>query len=268
MAGDPYAGLETLSVQRREGILLITLDRPDSLNAIDEAMTTELQQVLKAADRDEAVRCVVITGAGRGFCSGQDLGDLSYEEGSPPSFGEELRRRYNPLIRRIRTLEKPVVAAVNGVAAGAGASLALASDLRIASEEASFVEAFVRVGLIPDSGGTFILPLLVGMARAAEMAFTGRKVDAAEALEWGLVNRVVAPAELMDETMTLASELADLPTKAIGLTKRAFNRKLMPDLETDLEYEAYLQEIAGRTEDHTEGVEAFLEKRKPEFKGT
>ncbi len=267
MAGAGNEDFETLTVVRTGGVLVITLDRPDSLNAIDETMTTELQRVFKEADRDEEVRCVVLTGAGRGFCSGQDLGDLSYSEDGPPSFGKELRRRYNPLIRRIRTIEKPVIAAVNGVAAGAGASLALACDLRIASEEASFVEAFVKVGLIPDSGGTFILPALVGAARAAEMAFTGRKVDAETALAWGLVNRVVPPGELLEETMTLASELAALPTRAIGLSKRAFNRKLTPDLEADLEYEAYLQEIAGRTEDHMEGVQAFLEKRKPEFRG-
>ena len=258
---------ETITTVLEEGVLVITLDRPESLNAVNEAMTSELLDALKNAERDDQVRCVLLTGAGRGFCSGQDLGDIQNSDGGAPELGKTVRRRYNPLIRKIRNMEKPVIAAVNGVAAGAGASLALACDLRIAARSATFVEAFVRVGLIPDSGGTTILPALVGLARAAELAFTGRKVEAEEAERIGLVNRVVPDEQLVDEAMELASELAALPTKAIGLTKRAFNRAVLPDLDRRLDYEADLQEIAGRTEDHAEGVKAFLEKRPPEYRG-
>jgi 2-(1,2-epoxy-1,2-dihydrophenyl)acetyl-CoA isomerase len=190
-----------------------------------------------------------------------------YGKPEPPSLGPYVCDLYTPLVLSIRRIEKPVIAAINGVAAGAGASIALACDLRIASENASIVEAFVRVGLIPDTAGTVILPLLVGLAKASELAFTGSRVDAEEALRLGLVNRVVPADELVPATLAWAQELAALPTRAIGLTKRGFNRSLLPELEAILEHEAQLMEEAGRTHDHQEGVMAFLEKRKPEFTG-
>lgn len=247
-----------------DGVLTITLNRPDVLNAISEQLTTDLSEAARLADRMPEVRCVVLTGAGRGFCSGQDLRDQGIGE---ISYGDSLRRRYNPIILRIRTMEKPVIAAVNGVAAGAGCNLALAADLRIASDRASFIEVFSRVGLIPDSGGTFTLPRLVGLAKAMELAYLADPIDAAEALRIGLVNRVVPHDELATVAGDLARRLAEGPTRGFGLTKRAFNYALNAPLDAALEYEAHMQEIAGHTADHREGVTAFLEKRKPRFEG-
>jgi len=260
---------ETLLAELSEGVLTLTLNRPDSLNAFNDRMTDELKDALKNAERDAQVRAVLITGAGRAFSSGQDLADLKerYRPGVVPELGGRLRKDYNPIIRRLRTLEKPVIAAVNGVAAGAGASLAFACDLRIASEKASFVEAFIHVGLVPDSGSSYFLPRLVGTGKALEMCLTGEKVDAAQALGLGLVSRVVAPDALLGEAASLAARLAKLPTRAIGLTKRLINESMTGSLDAQLELEAFHQETAGKTEDHVEGVLAFLEKRKPEFRG-
>ena len=247
----------------------ITLNRPNSLNAFNDLMLKELTKAVRAAEKDPAVRCLVITGAGRGFSSGQDLaeGRERYNSDQPLELGSHLRAMYNPLILKIRTLEKPVIASVNGVAAGAGCSLALACDIRIAAESASFIEAFIKVGLVPDSGSTFMLPRLIGVSRAMEMAFTGRKIKTDEALRIGLVNQVVPDDQLAQETAALARKLADLPTRAIGLTKRAINAAWRADLETQLDYEAMLQTTAGQTQDHREGVTAFLEKRRPTFQG-
>jgi len=246
---------ETILSETVDGVLTLTLNRPDVLNAVTDTMLAELQDALRSAERNAAVRCIVLTGAGRGFCAGQDLNARSAAaDGRRVSVGEHLRHGYNPLVQRIRGIEKPVIAAVNGVAAGAGANLALACDLRIASETASFVQAFVKIGLVPDSGGTVFLPMLVGYAKAAELAFTGDRIGAEESLRLGLVNQVVPAAALMQTTHALATRLAALPTRAIGLTKRAFNRAMM-------------QELASRTTDHTEGVAAFLEKRVPTFTG-
>lgn len=256
---------DMILTEQRDGVLTITLNRPDVLNALNDQMLEELHEALRQAARDAAVRCVVLTGAGRGFCSGQDLRDRSGAQ--VISFGESLRRRYNPVILRIRSMEKPVMAAVNGVAAGAGCSLAFAADLRIASERASFIEVFARVGLVPDSGSTYLLPRLAGLGKAFELAYTADPVDAQEALRLGLVNRVVSHDDLIPQTAALARRLAGGPTRGHGLTKRAINFGLHATLEQSLDYEAYLQDVAGRTADHREGVAAFLEKRQANFKG-
>ncbi|NOT02484.1 MAG: 2-(1,2-epoxy-1,2-dihydrophenyl)acetyl-CoA isomerase [Phycisphaerales bacterium] len=263
-------GIESvLLVENENAVRTLRLNRPDVLNAFNDDLLAALVKETKAAVRDDSVRCLVIAAAGRAFCSGQDLDTVKARMADPlaPELGQHLRNLYNPLIATIRTMEKPVIAAVNGVAAGAGCSLALACDLRVAAASASFIEVFINVGLVPDSGSTFTLPRLVGMGRAMEMVFTGRKVDADEALRIGLVNQVVPDDDLPAATIKLATKLASLPTRGIGLTKRAFNRSWTVDLDDQLEYEACLQTTAGKTADHAEGVRAFLEKRKPQFTG-
>ena len=259
----------TVLVENDGAVRTLRLNRPDVLNAFNDAMLVSLGTEVKAAAKDDSVRCVVIAAAGRAFCSGQDLDTVKQRMNDPnaPQLGEHLRRLYNPMITTLRTMEKPVIASVNGVAAGAGCSLALACDLRVAASSASFIEVFINVGLVPDCGSTFTLPRLVGMSRAMELAFTGRKVPADEALRIGLVNQVVPDQELNTATMKLAGKLASMPTRGIGLTKRAFNRSWTAGLEDQLEYEAYLQTTAATTADHIEGVTAFLEKRQPQFKG-
>lgn len=264
MSGDTE--FATIAVRHEENVFTLTLNRPDVLNALNDEMAAEILQALREAGRDPEVRCIVITGAGRGFCAGQDLKSVAGETGTR-SLGKHLNKTWNAIVGRIRHMEKPVLAAVNGVAAGAGASLALACDMRIASENSRFIQSFIGVGLIPDSGSTFFLPQMVGLGRALELAFTGRPVDAAEAESLGLVNRVVPDGDLMEETMTLARQLASAPTRAIGMTKRAMNRALTSDFDGALQYEAYLQEAAGKTYDHAEGVKAFVEKRPPKFEG-
>lgn len=253
-----------------DGVLTITLNRPDALNAYNAQMSTELQAALRNAARDDSVRCVVLTGAGRAFCAGQDLQEIKacYTGQAPPlDFGAHLRKHYSPLIRALVSIEKPVIAAVNGVAAGAGASIAFAADLRIAAQSASFVMAFVNIGLVPDSAATLTLARLVGYGRAAELCMLGEKLPAEDALKLGLVNRVVPDAELETAMRQLATKLAAMPTRAIGLTKRALQHAYRATLEEQLEYEAFLQATAGQTQDHAEGVRAFLEKRKPAFSG-
>lgn len=252
------------------GVLTITLNRPDCLNAIDDDLSFALQDALKQASKLNAVRCVVLTGAGRGFCAGQDLQSRSITatgDNALPHLGESIRKRYTPIILGLRQLEKPVIAAINGVAAGAGASLALACDLRVASENASFIQAFVKVGLIPDSGALWFLPQLVGAGRAMELAMLGDKLDAATALQWGLVNKVVPLEVLMNETLALADRLAQGPTKALGLMKRAVNTGAQRPLPQYMALEADLQEVAGRTNDYRTGVDAFLNKQLPVFSG-
>ncbi len=257
--------LETLLYDVQDGVLSLTLNRPEVLNAVNDQMLRELYDALRQATHDAAVRCVMLTGAGRGFCSGQDLRDRGGASGI--SFRDSLLDRYIPVITQLRTLEKPVIAAVNGVAAGAGCSLALAADMRIASQRDSFIEVFARVGLVPDSGSTYFLPRLVGLGTAFELAYTAEPVDATDALRLGLVNRVVPHDELIPQTRALAVRLAAGPTRGYGLTKRAINFGLHATLEQALAYEAQLQEIAGRTADHREGVQAFLEKRQAAFSG-
>ncbi|WP_448592112.1 enoyl-CoA hydratase-related protein [Thermoflexus hugenholtzii] len=256
---------ETLLYEVQNGIATITLNRPDVLNAFNEQMFRELQDVLRAVERDEAVRVAIVTGAGRGFCAGQDLAEMQARYERPEetmSIGEHLRSRYNPLILRIRNTEKPFIAAINGVAAGAGCSLALACDLRVMAETASFVfNAFAKIALIPDSGSTWFLPHLAGYARAFEAATLIDRLDASRALAWGLVNAVVPPDQVMPTAQEWAARLRELPARAVGFLKRALNRALTFTLEQSLDYEAYLQEVAARTPDHRERVEAFLRRR-------
>ena len=247
------------------GVATVTLNRPDALNALTVPMKQELLAAFRGLERDKAIRAVILTGAGRAFCAGQDLRER-LEPGAAP-LGIEVRERYNPIIRAMRGLPKPIVGAINGVAAGAGASLARACDIRIASESASFALAFGRVGLVPDSGATWFLPRLVGAARAAELALLNDPVAASDALRVGLVGRVVPAAELATEAEAVAARLAAGAPRAIGLTKRALNAAWDHDLEAALEYEAHLQDLAGRTKDHAEGMAAFMEKRQPRFTG-
>ena len=249
-----------------DGVATITLNRPERLNALTTGITKELLSALKTCAKDDAIRCVVITGAGRGFSAGQDLAEFGQNAGKI-SVGDHLRRGYNRLILAMRELEKPIIAQVNGVAAGAGLGIALAADMRIASDKASFVTAFIGIALAPDSGVSWHLQRLVGPARAFELLATGRKVRAEEALQMGLVNQVV-PADALDETVTaLARQFAQAPTRSIGLTKRALNKAATSTLAEALEYEAQIQNIAAGTADHREGVQAFIEKRPPQFRG-
>ena len=260
---------ETISLSQADHVSTITLDRPDVLNAFNDAFSGEMLDALRTCERDASTRVIIITGAGRAFSSGQDLGDLKakYVPGHVPELGDDLRRRYDPMIKKIRGLRTPVIASVNGVAAGAGCSLALACDLRIVSEHATFIEVFVNVGLVPDSASTWTLPRLVGWGRAMEMCLTGRPVKAEEALAIGLVNQVVAAEDLAEATRAVAQRLAALPGKALALTKKLLNESYGRTLEDQLEAEAFAQDTAGRTSDHFEGVTAFLEKRTPEFTG-
>ncbi|MDQ3071918.1 MAG: enoyl-CoA hydratase-related protein [Bacteroidota bacterium] len=248
-----------------EGVATITLNRPDVFNAFNDELSYELQDALKKANREEEVRVVVLTGAGKAFCSGQDLKEIANKENR--SLSDSLYKRYNPIIRAIREMPKPVICRLNGVAAGAGCSLALACDIIIASEKALLIEVFVNVGLVLDSGSSYFLPRLVGSQRAFELATTGKKVSAQQAFEWGMVNSVVSEDELDNTVSRLTDFYRSAPTKAIGLMKKMLNRSFNSDLDTMLQYEAYCQEIAGRSEDYREGVSSFNEKRKPEFKG-
>lgn len=256
---------ETILYTLDSGVLTIALNRPEVLNALNRKMTDEIQDALKKAERDNEVRCIVLTGEGRAFSSGEDLKSRAAD--GDADFGSTLRQRYNPIVLKMRNIEKPVLGSINGVAAGAGCSLALACDMRIASDKARFIEVFVRVGLVPDSGSSFFLPRLAGLGKALEMAFLGDEVGAEDALRLGLVNHVVPAEDLESATRELALRLAKGPTKAIGLAKRAMNRALNMDLERVLDYEVYAQEAAGASDDHKEGMAAFIEKRPANFSG-
>jgi 2-(1,2-epoxy-1,2-dihydrophenyl)acetyl-CoA isomerase len=254
-----------VDVDGDSGVATITLNRPDALNSLTVPMKQALLAAFRQVARDASVRAVILTGAGRAFCAGQDLRERLQPDAAP--LGVEVRERYNPIVRAMRALPKPIVAAINGVAAGAGASLAMGSDIRIASEAASFALAFGRVALVPDSGATWFLPRLVGDARAAEMALLNETTPAAEAARIGLVGRVVAADQLLTEARAVAERLAAGAPNAIALTKRALTTTWDRDLDAALEYEAHLQDLAGRTNDHAEGMAAFLEKRPPNFTG-
>lgn len=257
---------EAILFQVENGVATITLNRPEKLNAFNDQMIDETTAAFKQASRDKAIRCVVLTGNGRAFSSGQDLTDVT-ERGDAFAIGEHLRHGYHKLIKQMVRLEKPIIGAINGIAAGAGCGIALATDIRIAADSASFMLAFSKVGLVPDSGTNWFLPRLIGQARAYEMAITADKIPAETALAWGLVNRVVPAAQLMETVAAWSGPLATGPTLAYGLAKRAMNQAWNSDLFGALEYEAHLQEIAGRSHDNIEGVTAFLEKREAKFRG-
>ncbi|MGB2952283.1 MAG: enoyl-CoA hydratase-related protein [Gaiellaceae bacterium] len=252
-----------VELSRDGGVLTITLNRPDVLNALNRTMREQLGSALREARRPD-VRAVVLTGAGRGFCVGQDLTEFREDAGD---VAERLRGSYMPNVLALRSLEKPVLASVNGAAAGAGLALACACDLRIAAESAAFVPAFIGIGLVPDTGASFFVPRLIGTARAFEWLTSNRKLTAAEAQAWGLVSEVVDSDRLAERTAELAAGLAALPTKAVGMTKRLVDRASSTTLEDQLELEAQMQAAAAGTDDFREGVNAFLEKREPRFEG-
>ena len=248
-----------------EGVGVITLNRPDKLNSFNQQMAYDVQGALDHCMENPEVRCVVITGAGRAFCAGQDL-----EEAIAPDSAEieeHVETKYNPMVRKIRAIEKPVIAAVNGVAAGAGANLAYCCDLVVAAESAKFIQSFINIGLVPDTGGTYFLPRLVGIHKASVMTMLGEKMLAEEAKDLGLVYKIFPNEELLDGAMELAKRMAKMPTRGIGLTKKALNYSLRNNLNEQLAVEKDLQGQAGRTSDNTEGINAFLEKRKPNFTG-
>lgn len=246
------------------GITTISLNRPDRYNAVTGEMRKELKAAFDAAAADDDCRVVVLTGEGKAFCSGQDLKDI---EGKKIDFSDFLKNGYNPVIQAMRSLPKPIVARINGVAAGAGCSLALACDFIVADDRASFVEVFVGIGLVLDSGSSYFLPRSIGQARAFELATLGSKLSASKALEWGLINRAVDNEALDEEVAKIASYYASAPTLAIGMIKEMLNRSSTSSLNEVLDYEAHFQQVAGNSEDYEEGMTAFLEKRKPTFKG-
>jgi 2-(1,2-epoxy-1,2-dihydrophenyl)acetyl-CoA isomerase len=254
-----------LKYRAENGVATITLNRPEVYNALNDEITFEFQDALKTVSKDENVRVMVITGEGKAFCSGQDLKAASGDQ--KRSFLQSLNKRYNPIINSMRSLPKPIVCRLNGVAAGAGCSLALACDIIVASEEATLIEVFINIGLVPDSGSSYFLPRLIGMAKAFEMCSMGSRVKASEAAAMGLVNKAV-PADQLDAAVKSYTDyFAKAPTKSIGLIKKMLNKSTTSTLEEMLEYEAYCQEIAGTSSDYREGVTAFLEKRKPDFLG-
>lgn len=257
---------ETILTDLSEGVYTLTFNRPDVLNAFNDQMAEEVQDALKKIERDDAVRCLVLTGAGKGFCAGQDLGALKGRVESL-SFRDHLLRTYNPIISKLRAVEKPVLGQINGAAAGAGLGLALACDLRYAAAGAKFRMAFSGIGLAPDSGTSFFLPRLIGYARAYALAITNEPLTAEDAAQMGLVNKVFPLEQLASGVREIAVKLAQAPTKAFGLTKRAMNKAFEESIDEALDYEAHLQNIAGQTADYREGVAAFLEKRQPKFTG-
>ena len=254
-----------IEINIEDQVCIIKLNRPKVFNSFNKEMAFELQEILDNCEKNAAVRSILLTGEGKAFCAGQDLQELTDPDG--PKLSDIVREHYNPIIKRIRSIEKPIVCAVNGVAAGAGANIALACDITIAGESVAFIQAFSKIGLIPDSGGTFFLPRSIGMQKATALMMLADKVMAADAEKMGMIYKVCADESLMEETLKLAKKLAALPTIGLGLTKRALNKSITNDLTAQLALEDELQTAAGKTYDYNEGVAAFLEKRKPKFKG-
>jgi 2-(1,2-epoxy-1,2-dihydrophenyl)acetyl-CoA isomerase len=257
---------QTISVAHDSGVATVTLNRPDKLNSFTVEMHRELRDAIAGVEHDRSVRVLVLTGAGRGFCAGQDLGARAGGSG-PIDLGATLEEWYNPLIRSLAALPLPVIASVNGVAAGAGANLALAADIVIAARSARFIQAFAKIGLVPDSGGTFFLPRAIGTPRALALALTAEPLAAEQAAEWGLIWKCVDDAALPSETQALAVQLAAMPSHALGLIKRAIRQSATHTLDQQLDLERDLQRETGRSDDYREGVAAFLEKRAPKFGG-
>ncbi|MCA3180493.1 MAG: 2-(1,2-epoxy-1,2-dihydrophenyl)acetyl-CoA isomerase PaaG [Burkholderiaceae bacterium] len=257
----------TVVLETADGVARLTLNRPDKLNSFTRRMHADLREALTAIEGDPAIRAVVLTGAGRGFCAGQDLADLSFEPGAMTDLGALIQENFNPLIRRLQALPKPVVAKVRGIAAGAGANLALACDLVVAGRSASFLQAFVNIGLLPDSGGTWLLPRTVGSARAMGLAMLGEKLPAETAERWGMIWRCVDDDALDAEVDALAAKLARMPTAAIASIKHAIRHAATADLDAQLDLERDEQTRLGASHDYAEGVNAFLQKRAPRFEG-
>jgi 2-(1,2-epoxy-1,2-dihydrophenyl)acetyl-CoA isomerase len=257
---------EAIELKIENNVAWISLNRPEVFNSFNREMAFLLQETLDNCAYDTNVRAIVITGNGKAFCAGQDLKEVTDPELNP-GFRKILEEHYNPIIIKIRTIEKPIIAAVNGVAAGAGANIALACDIVVASENASFIQAFSKIGLIPDSAGTFFLPRLIGLQNATALMMLGDKVSAEEALNIGMIYKIYPTSFFEEEVMTLATTLAQMPTKALGLTKRLLNQSMTNNLQQQLDLESDLQIVASSSNDYKEGVTAFVEKRKPEFKG-
>ena len=254
-----------IEINIEDQVCIIKLNRPKVFNSFNKEMAFELQEILDNCEKNPGVRSILLTAEGKAFCAGQDLQELTAPDG--PKLSDIVREHYNPIIKLIRSIEKPIVCAVNGVAAGAGANIALACDITIAGESVAFIQAFSKIGLIPDSGGTFFLPRSIGMQKATALMMLADKVMAADAEKMGMIYKVCADESLMEETLKVAKKLATLPTIGLGLTKRALNKSMTNDLTAQLALEDELQTAAGKTYDYNEGVAAFLEKRKPKFKG-